>query len=431
MAAADVQTDFGSWGVDGHAIRIEYAVPVLEQICADAVDGLFRFRHGGIEIGGVLFGEAEGDRVRILAYRPLECEHAFGPRFVLSERDRAAFKDLLYAGRTDPSLRDMAPVGWYHSHTRSAIELSPRDVEIYDSFLPQRWQVALVIRPDYYGPARAGFFFRERDNTVQTAETRQEFVIRPRRHKAAAEPEPESEPESGTATEPPASELEATPAPEPEPEPPAVEAAPPAPGPWVLDRESPAAAEAQPDGEPALPAFANQATKARRKWLWSAVALALIASAGFGVERYYALTAPQQPLSLWVADMGGQLLIEWDRTARPIREASSGTLEITDGKDRVDIEIEGARLREGSVDYVRRAEIVDVRLRVHTRSRDAEESIRFVGQPVRRPPSPEEAEIRKQNEALKAEVADLRAQLEQLRRARARAAADRPAVPAR
>ena len=86
MAAADEHTDFNSWTVDGRGPRIEYAVPVLEEICAEAVEGLYRFRHGGVEIGGVLFGEADNGLVRILAYRPLECEHAFGPRFVLRSR---------------------------------------------------------------------------------------------------------------------------------------------------------------------------------------------------------------------------------------------------------------------------------------------------------------------------------------------------------
>lgn len=70
MATEEVGSEFRSWGVEGHAMRIEYAVAALEEVCANAVDGLFRFRHGGMEVGGVLFGTAAGDQVRILTYRP-------------------------------------------------------------------------------------------------------------------------------------------------------------------------------------------------------------------------------------------------------------------------------------------------------------------------------------------------------------------------
>jgi proteasome lid subunit RPN8/RPN11 len=461
MSAAYAPTDFNSWSVEGHVPRIEYAVPVLEEICADAVDGLYRFRHGGIEIGGVLFGEADGDLVRIVAYRPLECEHAFGPRFVLSDRDRTSLKDLLYAGRKDAQLRDVEPVGWYHSHTRSPIELSPRDLEIYDSYFPQRWQVALVIRPDHYGPANAGFFFRERDNTVRTDAAYEELVIRARRHRASRVEVSETEPEPAAADSKSPAEvafvpriiMPEAPAPqpalvepasiepelregepvesepgesepgepepgEPEPgEPARVEAATEAPR-WVLEPETPSPVVDQEELE--LPSFARAEPRRSRKWLWAAIAVAPLVAAAFGVAQYYRASGPPPPMSLWVADVGGQLLIEWDRTARPIRQAQSGMIEIRDGKDVTKIPIDGERLRDGSVDYVRRTDVVDVRLRVANHGRVAEEFIRFVGPPIRRGPSPEEV-------ALQAQVASLQAQLED-QKARARAA--RRATPA-
>jgi proteasome lid subunit RPN8/RPN11 len=408
MAVADLQADFDSWSAEGHALRIEYAVSVLEEICADAVDGLYRFRHGGIEVGGVLFGEADGDRVRVLAYRPLPCEHAFGPRFVLSDRDRASFKDLLYAGRGDAPLGDMEPVGWYHSHTRSGIELSPRDLEIYDSYFPQRWQIALVVRPDHYGPARAGFFFRESNNQVRTVSSYQEFTIRPRRtgrsRAEAPDPDPAASEETDTAgdTVPPA-EVADSAVPEPE-----VAEAPATPA-WVLDPDMPAPVQEP----PGIPGFALAPPRsAARKWLWLLVAGCLLAAMGLGAKLYDRLSGPTPPLQLWVADLGGQLRIEWDRTARPIRDARSAALEIVDGKERRRIPIDAGHLRDGGVDYVRNAEIVDVRLKVRTDGGTAEEFVRFVGPPIRRHPSAE-AEALRQAEALKAEVASLRAQLEQ------------------
>jgi hypothetical protein len=134
---------------------------------------------------------------------------------------------------------------------------------------------------------------------------------------------------------------------------------------------------------------------------------------GLGAKLYDHLSGPMPPLQLWVADLGGQLRIEWDRTARPIRDARSAALEIVDGKERRRIPIDAGHLRDGGVDYVRNAEIVDVRLKVHTDGGTAEEFVRFVGPPIRRDPSSAEAEALRQAEALKAEVASLRGQLEQ------------------
>ncbi len=334
MASAQQEPEYGVWAVDEHPLRIEYSIPVLASICAEAVDGLYKFRHGGLEVGGVLFGRLSSEVVRIEAFRPIECEHAFGPRFVLSDRDRAALRDLIDSAREDPELRGLAAAGWYHSHTRSGIALSPLDMDIYDRHFPHRLQVALVVRPDQFGPARAGFFVREPDNSVETEASYQEFMILPQRGQRAA-PErhiaPQSDPVVERESQRPAPEAPA-PAFSAEFEAPSIS---PELGPMeepdeAQVEETSAAAQsvsqpfefAKPDGEPQpspLPSFARAETAASRKWVWWAVAGLCVAALGIGVERYYALSGPQQPLSLWVADVGGQLMIEWDRTSRPVR----------------------------------------------------------------------------------------------------------------
>ncbi|HVX65924.1 MAG TPA: hypothetical protein VHA11_04940 [Bryobacteraceae bacterium] len=409
MAVTDAHAEFGQWSADGQLPRIEYAVSVVEEICADAVEGLYQFRHGGVEIGGVLFGQITGEVVRIMAFRPLDCEHAFGPRFVLSERDRMSLRNLLYAGSGDEELETLVPVGWYHSHTRSGIELSPRDLEIYDSYFPRCGQVALVVRPENFGSGRAGFFLRGRDNAVYAGPPESEFRIRPQRALDSV-PEPVLEAETGAAGSEEAEPDEDA----------AEEMSPEVRRPWVIAGDVP---PSEPVPEPELPGFARIQPGALRKWLWMLIPAALLGVAIAGAMYYYRTQGPAEPLSLWVADMGGQLLIEWDRTARPIRDARDATLEIQDGKERVNIRIDGERLREGSIDYVRRSDMVDVRLRVQSSSREFAEFIRFVGPPVRRGPSAEETEALRRIEALKAEIADLRTQLAardaQLRRARA------------
>ncbi len=403
MALSQPASEWAAWSVEGHPIIIEFSPGTLEEICAAAVDGLYRFRHGGMEIGGVLYGAAEDGLVRIAAFRPLNCEHAFGPRFMLSETDRAALRELIAAPKHDASLRGLAVVGWYHSHTRSEIALSPRDLEIYDRYFPGRSQVALVIRPDHYGPARAGFFFRECDGVVHAESSYREFLVK--LHRRGPEP-----PQPGAAegvSEPAAAQ--------------GIKEEPAKTGKATAVHEG--ATMTVPGSAPPLPSFAEIKPSRTHKWMWLALPMCLLLAAGIGVALYYRALASEPPLSLWVADMGGQLLIEWDRSAKPIREAESATLEILDGKQPVAIRLDGDRLREGSIDYVRKSEVVDVRLRVKRRGGGAaQEMIRFVGQPVEAGTSPAEVEAVRQRDELKAEVDRLRAELEnkdaQLRRRR-------------
>jgi proteasome lid subunit RPN8/RPN11 len=403
------ETEYGTYSVEGLPVRIEYALPVLEEICALAVEGLYRFRHGGMEVGGVLFGAVDQDLVSIAAFRPLACEHAFGPRFVLSERDGAAMKGLLELPQTDPALVGLAPVGWYHSHTHSEIALSPRDLEIYDRFFPHPGQVALVLRPESYGSARAGFFARGRNGALSREAYCEEFVIRPG---GAAVAPPETEPVAAKPVrQGPAAKL--------------------APAPPVAAATEPAR-ETEPELPP-LPSFARVEPVRSRRAIWLVAVLLLALAGGAGVEAYYRYIASQPPLALWVVDVGGQLLIEWDRTAKPIREAQSARLEILDGNQRRDIQMDGERLREGSVDYVRQSEVVDVRLRVNPPgSRAVQEFVRFVGPPVRRAAPPAEGELVRERDALKAEVDKLRAEVKRrdAQSRRARPPAPRPKPPA-
>ncbi len=102
MSVARAETQFGSWMIEGHSPRIEYLPSVLEEICAVAVEGLSRLRRGGVEVGGVLFGVRDGEAVRILAFRPTPCEHAVGPSFLLSEKDRRALENVLEFGEARP-----------------------------------------------------------------------------------------------------------------------------------------------------------------------------------------------------------------------------------------------------------------------------------------------------------------------------------------
>src|SRR6266436_1610005 len=119
---------FASWSVAESPITIEYTLVVLEEIRRAVSEGHQRLSRGGIEVGGVLYGSREGRTVRVLALHEIECEHARGPAFKLSDKDRAALADQLAQDSHEPRLEGMICAGWFLSHTRGEIALTDADM---------------------------------------------------------------------------------------------------------------------------------------------------------------------------------------------------------------------------------------------------------------------------------------------------------------
>jgi len=165
-----------AWRIPQCPFLIECSSAVLEQIRREVQNS--RYRPGDErETGGVLFGIYTPDCIRILASKPLECEHAMGPGFVLSEKDEHRLEHLIAAPTTDPELKGLQALGWYHSHIRSRIFLSERDLQIHSRHFADPYQIALVIHPRSDGPARAGFFFREASGEMRAESSYEEFTI--------------------------------------------------------------------------------------------------------------------------------------------------------------------------------------------------------------------------------------------------------------
>src|SRR5262249_41278452 len=130
----------------------------------------------------------------------LECEHAFGPSFVLSPNDHRRLSEILAAHRRGAG--GTVAVGWYHSHTRSEIFLSDIDVEIHQRYFPEPWQVALVLKPHAFQPMRGGFFFRDENGSIRSESTYQEFQLA-----GAPGKRPGGAAESAPASPPPARDI--------------------------------------------------------------------------------------------------------------------------------------------------------------------------------------------------------------------------------
>jgi proteasome lid subunit RPN8/RPN11 len=317
------------WSVTGHAPSIEYFPILLDEIRAYATDGLNRLRHGGIEVGGVLFGAKDGDRIRILGWRSLDCEHAQGPGFVLSPNDEAALRTLIAESATDPQLSGLEPVGWFHSHTRSGVCLSDLDLGVYDCHFPRPWQIAMVLRPSQLGPAEVGFFFREQDGKVHSESSYNPFTVNPLltpQASPALEVEPVSSPPRQLA-------------------PPVAQA--------LLRAAS-----------RTIPVHAR-ADATHAKWLWL-MAAAVLAALGIGVLAVVFHDSGHSPghpnLNLRAYDHGGQVRIEWDRSAEPILSAGKAYLFITEGDQVLETEVSPELLHHGSMVYQRRSPNVEIRL---------------------------------------------------------------------
>jgi hypothetical protein len=147
------------------------------------VDAFRALPMGGLETGGVLFGRVSPNartplRVEIVAERAIECAHSLGPAFQLDEGERNQLAILLDRSRVDPALAGLSVVGFWVSHPRTAMGLTPEDVELFNRFFPNPWQVALVLKPASGEPTRATFLYRT-GGQLQPHNPREEFFVDP------------------------------------------------------------------------------------------------------------------------------------------------------------------------------------------------------------------------------------------------------------
>jgi proteasome lid subunit RPN8/RPN11 len=168
-----------TWQTPLCPFAIEFVPDKLDEIRIAVIEGFYAVPHGGLEIGGLLYGTREEDRIRIEDYRKVETEYLTGPSFHLSENDRSGLRKLLAERAPVEESGALEVVGWYHSHTRSGIHLSMRDLEVFEEFFPKPWQIALVLKPENMGPVRGGYFFRDKDGNIEADASASEFALHP------------------------------------------------------------------------------------------------------------------------------------------------------------------------------------------------------------------------------------------------------------
>ncbi len=393
-------TKFGSWSVAEAPMAIEYSLVVIEEIRHEVAEGFQRLSRGGIEVGGVLYGTRDGRTVRVLAMRPIACEHARGPGFLLSDRDRVALNEQLAGDQSDPHLEGLIAVGWFLSHTRSEITLSESDQEIYSIFFPAPWQVTMVVRPGRGGSMRAGFFVRENDGTVRGDRSYLEFNFPDRLAGVLDRERPARE--RGSAERPMGEKMERRV--------PTFYRAESAAAHAPARRE--AAALPHPDAGPQL----LQPQPHGRRWVWLAAwAVVLIAAVVLGLRLWMPARAPE-PLSLAILEREGALQIAWNPAAKAVANAARGALQIMDGSDTRTVALTPQALASGRFSYQRKTGDVEVRLTVaDAGGATAQEASRFLGSApgVADKGSADLAELQQRRDELEAEVRRLRQENQQ------------------
>ena len=395
------ESKFGSWTVAESPVTLEYSLVVIEEIRHEVAEGFQRLSRGGIEVGGVLYGTRDGRTVRVLALRPIACEHARGPAFLLSDKDRQALNAQLLRDAEDPQLEGLISVGWFLSHTRSEIALTESDLELYSIFFPAPWQATLVIRPGRGGSMRAGFFVREADGTVKSERSYLEFNF-PDRLAGVLDRSPSSRGERGERGERVQGERRLNVMPRSEAFQSSAGAVAAARKEMVAQREVPAPTFGQ-------PAQYVPSPPPKKKWPWLVGwAVLVIVAVVFGL-RYWMLRPAQEPIALAVIERDGQLRIEWNHASRPVTAAVHGTLVINDGSNTQTFALSPRDLTAGNYTYQRKTGDVEVRMSVEdSEGTKVQEASRFLGQaPVKIDPN-ELGDLTKKREELEAEVERLK-----------------------
>ena len=398
---SSMEQEFGQWRAEGLSRRIDYSLAVMEELRVYAEEGFQKIPHGGIEVGALLLGEQQGDLVKITEWRPIVCDHARGPGFMLSPADREALAGSIAKCAASPELEGLAIVGWFHTHTRSKIFLSPEDLALHQQFFGQPWQVAVVMRPQKDHPPTAGFFCCDDSGKINGEASLAEFTVRsdvaqsmkPKRASAAVvggvsaagrviggKPE-------GLSRAPEALSRHERPMFRPlgEPRMPAGGATSPLSrerhfrDPMIREAAAPPAAEAgQSAGAPAA-GQQDMTVSARRDLVaspglgipslppptfpskWAALGLVAVALLATGFHFWRGSQAAQAA-SLKIEEVDQSLLISWDNAAPSIVSADRAVLRIVDGSTVRTVPLTQTAVRNGAVTYMRQADDVEVRL---------------------------------------------------------------------
>jgi hypothetical protein len=348
------------WEIPEKPIAVHFNLAIIDDLMAEVMRGFTTVPKRGAEVGGVLLGAIEpGDPggqtiVRVESFEMVACVYARGPSYLLSSEDRPAFEQACERWTTMAAeqRQRLSPVGYFRSHTRSGLALGSEDIELLDRYFSNPRNIALLIRPWAGKPAEAGFFFREEG--AFSRESPRPFVFS-RLEMTWQTPAPSS---------PARAEKPDSPAPR------GSTSVAPRRLPHRDERfdsrvdETPAATE---------PPVKHAPPAANSTWIWiplSIVFSLVSAVIGFQIsQRMSTGIAAGDPaefsLALRVIPAGHNLAVQWNPGAPAVRTAQSGRLEIQDGRNSSQVDLDSGHLQKGSILYPNSSPAVRFRLIVY------------------------------------------------------------------
>jgi hypothetical protein len=136
-----------AWSFDERH-RVTCTLSVLNQISSAAREGFLSFRHGGMEIGGILVGSSAGTLTRIVEARPFAISHARGAQFLLTDADHEAVASFVQSTNAEVAARGLQVVGCYESRTRRDLSTSQAESEMFGMHFMAPGQVCLTLKPE-------------------------------------------------------------------------------------------------------------------------------------------------------------------------------------------------------------------------------------------------------------------------------------------
>lgn len=369
---------FYVWKPAGKSISVQIQFDVIDRVLLEVMRGFGAVPKRGAEVGGILLGttEVQGDHtvVKVEDFEIVDCDHASGPSFILSDDDRAGFEETMERWRQGPDRRIYA-VGYYRGHTREGIGLVAEDLSILEEMFPEPSAIALIVKPYATKVSMAGIFFRE-EGQFKADASALEFPFRRKELGGGASPTERlaaaarfGQQRSGedprlsyrqNAYEQAApmerAELLSNPVATQSPQFP--------PSPTLNSGES--------------ESMAPKSKGVRGGWVWIPLSF-IFMLLGVVVGFQIALSMrPKQPVNPWmeawdmtlaVKKTGEELTVTWDPLAPAVRNASRGALIIQSRTETQTIDLKGSQLQGGSVIYKGVPERVIFRLEVYPRER--------------------------------------------------------------
>ena len=165
--ADPVDVEYLNHEPEAAGLGIHMHLDAVDGIARDVIEGFKAIPRRGVEVGGLLLGKVIGwehPDVWIERYQRLECQHRYGPPFVLDAQDHAALEEAAQriAGSTELSV-----VGLYRSHTRPGFQLEESDLELINRYFSDSSDLVLIIRPENTADIDAQFFARDESGEMR------------------------------------------------------------------------------------------------------------------------------------------------------------------------------------------------------------------------------------------------------------------------